>query len=49
LTAQDMRAHNSLDQPHVLEPKPGDSLKSGSPVHYTFQPASVTRLEINLS
>jgi alpha-N-arabinofuranosidase len=49
LTAQDMRTHNTLDEPHALEPKAGDSLKSGSLVRYTFQPASVTRLSINLS
>jgi len=49
LTTPDMRAHNTLDQPHALEPKARVPLTNGSPLRYTFQPASVTRLEINLS
>lgn len=47
LTATDMHAHNTLDQPHALEPKTdGSTGGSGSPLVYRFKPASVTRLDL---
>ena len=49
LTSTDMRAHNTLDQPHALEPRQDESPMGGSSFVYTFKPASVTRLELSLS
>ncbi|HEX4165639.1 MAG TPA: alpha-L-arabinofuranosidase C-terminal domain-containing protein [Bryobacteraceae bacterium] len=49
LTSTDMRAHNTLDQPHGLEPKTDDSVRVGSPFVYKFAPASVTRLDLTFS
>ncbi len=49
LTSTDMRAHNTLDQPHALEPKTDNSVAAGSPFVYKFVPASVTRLDLTLS
>ncbi len=49
LTSTDMRAHNTLDQPHALEPKQDASPAGGSPFVYSFKPASVTRLDLSLS
>jgi alpha-N-arabinofuranosidase len=48
LTANDVHAHNTFDQPHALEPteKP---VQSASPFVYSFAPASVTRLEFDLA
>ncbi len=46
LTSSDMRAHNTLDQPHALEPKTDNSVKIGTPFVYAFAPASVTRLDL---
>lgn len=47
LTAPDMHAHNTLDQPHALEPKMDGSVGGGgSPLVYRFKPASVTRLDL---
>ncbi len=48
LTSTDMRAHNTLDKTHGLEPKKENGL-SGNPLRFSFAPASVTCLEINLS
>ncbi len=50
LTARDIRAHNSFDNPRVIEPQPAQaSVKSGGTVVYSFAPASVTRLQITLA
>jgi alpha-L-arabinofuranosidase len=48
LTANDVHAHNTFDQPHALEPteKP---VQSASPFVYSFAPASLTRLEFDLA
>jgi alpha-L-arabinofuranosidase len=48
LTANDMRAHNTLDEPHALEPKIETALPGGEPLTYTFKTASVTRLDLQL-
>ena len=49
LSSTDMRAHNTLDQPHALEPKSEKNVSVGSPFVYKFAPASVTCLELTLS
>jgi alpha-N-arabinofuranosidase len=48
LTAADIHAHNTFDNPHGLEPseKP---VSTGASFTYEFAPASVTRLEFDLA
>jgi alpha-N-arabinofuranosidase len=48
LTSADPRAHNTLNQPHALEPRKEATRAGATPLTYTFAPASVTRLEIML-
>jgi alpha-N-arabinofuranosidase len=47
LSSTDIRAHNTFDTPHALEPIES-SVDNGSPWVYKFSPASVTRLEFDL-
>ncbi|MGE0887259.1 MAG: alpha-N-arabinofuranosidase [Blastocatellales bacterium] len=48
LTASDIHAHNSFDNPRAIEPQTGQAtIKSGS-IICNFAPASVTRLQITL-
>ncbi len=48
LTAGDIRAHNSFENPRAIEPQTGQAtIKSGS-IICNFSPASVTRLQITL-
>jgi alpha-N-arabinofuranosidase len=49
LTSTDIHAHNTFDTPHALEPKPDNNVNLGSPLNYTFAPASVTRLDLDLA
>jgi alpha-N-arabinofuranosidase len=49
LTSTDMRAHNTLDEPRVLEPAADNNIRTAKPLVYTFKPASVTRLDLGLS
>ena len=49
LTSTDMHVHNTFDQPHALQPKQDNNVKTGSPLVYTFAPASVTRLDLSLT
>jgi len=49
LTSSDIHAHNTLDSPNALEPKEDNSIKAGSPLNYSFAPASVTRLDLMLA
>ena len=49
LTSTDMKAHNTLDQPKVIQPKAQDAKGSGASFTFRFAPASVTRLEFDLS
>jgi alpha-N-arabinofuranosidase len=50
LTAKDIRAHNSFDNPRVIEPKHAEvTVKRGGALTYHFAPASVTRLQITLA
>jgi alpha-L-arabinofuranosidase len=49
LTSTDMHAHNTLDQPHALEPKSDSHVTVGLPFVYKFAPASVTSLALTLT
>jgi alpha-N-arabinofuranosidase len=48
LSASDIHAHNSFDHPHAVEPI-DETATVGRNFVWNFQPASVTRLEIDLS
>ncbi len=48
LTHKDIHAHNSFDNPRVIEPQAGKATISGNTVHCSFAPASVTRLQLTL-
>jgi alpha-N-arabinofuranosidase len=47
LASTDMHAHNTFDQPNALQPS--EKTVSGSASSFEFAPASVTRLEFDLS
>jgi alpha-N-arabinofuranosidase len=49
LTAPDIHAHNDFDHPNAVAPKTEPASVSGSRFSWTFQPASVTKLEIELA
>ena len=49
LTNSDIHAHNTFDAPDVVHPETKEWSASGSALRYTFPPASVTLLQINLS
>ena len=49
LTAPDIHAHNDFDNPNSVVPKTGPAGVSGPRFSWTFQPASVTKLEIALA
>jgi alpha-N-arabinofuranosidase len=48
LSSKDIRAHNSFDNPHALEPVE-KTVSTGTPFVYQFDPASVTRLDLDLA
>jgi len=48
LTAPDIHAHNDFDNPNSVGPKSEAAAVSGSRFNWTFPPASVTKLEIEL-
>jgi len=48
LSSTDLRAHNSFDQPHALEPKDAGVSGSGPSISFQFPAASVTRLILDL-
>ncbi len=48
LTSSDIHAHNTLDSPNALEPRQDNNIKAASPLNYSFAPASVTRLDLEL-
>jgi alpha-L-arabinofuranosidase len=49
LSAGDMRAHNSFDNPRNIEPKEGKAmLRPDGTLSCSFAPASVTRLQVTL-
>jgi alpha-L-arabinofuranosidase len=47
LSASDIHARNTFDQPNAVMPL-ADAIARPSPLNYTFKPASVTSLEIEL-
>ena len=49
LTAPDIHAHNNFDHPDAVVPKTEPASVSRSRFTWTFQPASVTKLEIELA
>jgi alpha-N-arabinofuranosidase len=49
LTAPDLHAHNDFEQANAVTPKTEAGRVSGSRFTWTFPPASVTKLEIELS
>jgi len=49
LAAPDIHAHNDFDNPQAVEPKTEPASVSGSSFSWTFKPASVTKLEIELA
>jgi alpha-N-arabinofuranosidase len=49
LTASDVHARNTFDQPDAVKPAPAASVTAASPLIYNFAPASVTRLELDLA
>jgi alpha-L-arabinofuranosidase len=49
LAVPDVHAHNTFDDPHRVEPKEIRVTLSGSPLVYIFPPASVTRLDVELT
>jgi alpha-N-arabinofuranosidase len=48
LSAADVHAHNTFDDPHRVEPKEFQVTQKGNPLTYSFPPASVTRLDVDL-
>ena len=48
LTASDMHAHNTFENPRVIEPKEVSIRQSANGLVHSFAPASVTRLDITL-
>ena len=48
LTARDPHDVNTFERADVVTPRPADVAVRGAPLVYTFPPASVTRLEIDL-
>jgi alpha-N-arabinofuranosidase len=48
LTSSDVHAHNTFQEPHALEPSQ-KGVSAQSPFVVPFAPASVTRLEFDLS
>jgi len=49
LTAPDVHAHNSFENPSVIEPKAATVRQTAAGIVHTFAPASVTRLDIDLA
>lgn len=49
LAASDIRAHNSFDIPRGVEPKEEQVKTTSGAISFRFAPASVTRLELELS
>jgi len=48
LSASDIHARNTFDQPNAVQPS-GETTASASPLNYSFKPASVTSIELQLS
>ncbi len=48
LTSADIHARNTFDRPEAVKPAQKNNVTTGATVTYTFDPASVTRLEFDL-
>jgi alpha-N-arabinofuranosidase len=48
LTARDPHEINTFERPDAIVPRPADVAVRGAPLVYTFPPASVTKLELEL-
>ena len=48
LASADIHAHNDFENPHAVEPKRKPTSITGSSFVWTFKPASLTKLEIDL-
>ncbi len=49
LTASDVHAHNSFENPRNVEPRAMGIMQAANPLVYTFPPASVTRFDLGLA
>jgi alpha-N-arabinofuranosidase len=49
LTASDIHAHNTFDQKEAVVPRSKAMEMKGESLHFTFPPASVTKLELTLT
>lgn len=49
LSADDIHAHNTFEQQDVVKPKGASVDVRGTELHFTFPPASVTKLKVELS
>jgi alpha-N-arabinofuranosidase len=49
LTSTDIHAHNTFAHPDALQPKQDSNIRVGSPLNYSFAPASVTRLDLDMA
>ena len=49
LSAADIHAHNTFDQPHAIEPSEKNMAGQATALTYQFAPASVTKLEFDLA
>ncbi len=49
LTANDMHARNTFEQPNAVQPATDKNVQTASPMIYRFAPASVTRLDLELA
>ncbi len=49
LTHADIHAHNTFDNPDTVRPRTGNLQSTGRSFRYTFAPASVTRLQLQLA
>ena len=48
LSARDMHAHNTFDEPNAVAPSGATVPSSGGVLHCSFPAASVTQLQVNL-
>ncbi len=49
LTSQDIHAHNTFEQQNAVHPKEAVVQTQGRVLHFDFPPASVVKLEIELT
>jgi alpha-N-arabinofuranosidase len=49
LTAAEMNAHNTFEQPDAVRPTSGDARVSGGTAVHTVAPRSVTKIELTIA